>query len=148
MTKSAARAVPAWKRLALKLVHLNDSPARVAGGVAIGVFIGVAPTFGLGFPLAGFLAAAFRCNPVAAMAGSAVGAPPMIFGVWIGSSWLGARLLGLDFPALYAQVRAGNLLAAGGDALLAYVAGNVIITAAATVLAFAVAYPFLRRRRG
>ncbi len=137
----------AWKRLYLGLLHLNDTPGRIAGGVAIGVFIGVAPTFGLGILLAGGLAALFKCNPVAAMAGSVIGAPPMIFGVWLGSSWLGALLLGLDYHALYARVRAGEIFSAGWDAVLAYAVGNVIVTAALTLLAYAIVLPVMHRHQ-
>jgi hypothetical protein len=136
---------PWWRRLFDRLVLLNDSPERVAGGFAIGVFIGVAPTFGLGLILAGFLSALFRCNVAAAIVGSASGAPPMIFGIWILSAWIGALVFGLDPAALYAQFRAGSVWHAGGEVFKAYLVGNVFVTVAATALGYVVILAVMRR---
>ena len=51
----------------LRIVRANDSPPRVAAGVAIGVFLGIFPTFGLGLVLAYILAVIFRINKAAAV---------------------------------------------------------------------------------
>ena len=50
-----------------KLLDLHDAPHALAGGVAIGMFIGFTPLFGLKTLLC--LAAAYllRCNPIAAV---------------------------------------------------------------------------------
>lgn len=50
-----------------KLLDLRDAPHALAGGVAIGMFIGFTPLFGLKTLLC--LAAAYllRCNPIAAV---------------------------------------------------------------------------------
>lgn len=52
-----------WK----KLFTLKDSPHAIAGGVAIGVFIGFTPLWGVKTLLSLGLAYAFRCNPIAAV---------------------------------------------------------------------------------
>ena len=56
-----------FKGLGAKLVTLRDTPHAIAGGVAIGVFIGFTPLFGIKTLLS--LGAAFllRCNPIAAV---------------------------------------------------------------------------------
>lgn len=55
------------KDLAKKLVSLKDSPHAIAGGVAIGVFIGFTPLWGVKTLLCLGLAYALRCNPIAAV---------------------------------------------------------------------------------
>ena len=137
---------PWWTRLYDSLVLLNDTPGRVAGGFAIGVFVGVAPTFGVGLLLAGFLSALLRCNVAAAVVGSATGAPPLIFLVWIASAWIGAGIFGLDFAPLYVQFKAGAVWHAGKDVFLAYLVGNIFVTLAATALGYAVILAFMKRR--
>jgi len=55
------------KELGKKLFSLKDSPHAIAGGVAIGVFIGFTPLWGVKTLLCLGLAYALRCNPIAAV---------------------------------------------------------------------------------
>jgi uncharacterized protein (DUF2062 family) len=125
---------------------MNDTPGRIAGGVAVGVLTGVAPTFGLGGIAAVGIAALFRLNIAAALLGAVTGAPPFIFAAWIASSYLGALLLGLDYEKLHALVREGRIAEASWSAVAAYALGNLILTAFLTALAFIVVLIVLRRR--
>jgi uncharacterized protein len=50
-----------------KLFSLKDTPHAIAGGVAIGMFMGFTPLFGLKTLLALGLAWLLRCNPIAAV---------------------------------------------------------------------------------
>jgi len=50
-----------------KLFSLKDTPHAIAGGVAIGVFVGFTPLFGVKTLLSLGLAYALRCNPIAAV---------------------------------------------------------------------------------
>ena len=137
--------VPWWKGVLLRLIRLNDSPERVAGGFAIGVFVGVAPTFGFGLLVTGFLAVFLRCNVAAAVVGSASGAPPLIFLFWALSAWVGSFFFGLDFARLYAMFKSGAALRAGGEVFSAYLVGNVFVTAVATALGYWVVLAIMRR---
>lgn len=56
-----------FKALAAKLVTLRDTPHAIAGGVAIGVFIGFTPLFGVKTLLSLGVAYLLRCNPIAAV---------------------------------------------------------------------------------
>jgi uncharacterized protein len=56
-----------FKSLAAKLVTLRDTPHAIAGGVAIGVFIGFTPLFGIKTLLSLAIAHLLRCNPIAAV---------------------------------------------------------------------------------
>lgn len=53
--------------LCTKLLSLKDNPHAIAGGVAIGVFMGFTPLFGLKTLLSLGAAYALRCNPIAAV---------------------------------------------------------------------------------
>ena len=55
------------KGLGAKLVTLRDTPHAIAGGVAIGVFIGFTPLFGVKTLLTLGVAYLLRCNPIAAV---------------------------------------------------------------------------------
>src|SRR4030066_2169369 len=65
-------------------------------GFALGVFLGVFPTFGLGIPLALFLASIFRWNRVSAVLGSLVMNPLTTPFFWPLSGTLGAAIFGTD----------------------------------------------------
>jgi len=56
-----------FKGLGKKLLSLKDTPHAIAGGVAIGVFMGFTPLFGLKTLLSLGIAYALRCNPIAAV---------------------------------------------------------------------------------
>lgn len=55
------------KGLVKKLFSLKDSPHAIAGGVAIGIFIGFTPLWGIKTLLCLGLAYLLRCNPIAAV---------------------------------------------------------------------------------
>jgi uncharacterized protein len=56
-----------FKALGTKLITLKDTPHAIAGGVAIGVFIGFTPLFGIKTLLSLGAAYLLRCNPIAAV---------------------------------------------------------------------------------
>jgi uncharacterized protein len=56
-----------FKALGSKLVTLRDTPHAIAGGVAIGVFVGFTPLFGIKTLLSLAGAYLLRCNPIAAV---------------------------------------------------------------------------------
>ncbi len=53
--------------LGRRLLELRDTPHAIAGGVAIGMFIGFTPLFGLKTLLCLALAYILRCSPIAAV---------------------------------------------------------------------------------
>ncbi len=56
-----------FRGIVVKLFSLKDTPHAIAGGVAIGMFMGFTPLFGLKTLLALGLAWLLRCNPIAAV---------------------------------------------------------------------------------
>ncbi|MFH1692398.1 MAG: DUF2062 domain-containing protein [Candidatus Omnitrophota bacterium] len=66
------------KRLAWKLIRLNNSPRQIAFGVAVGVFIGVTPLYGMHTLLALFAALLIpRTNKIAILAGTNITIAPL-----------------------------------------------------------------------
>ena len=55
----------------LKLLAIRDTPTAIAGGVAIGIFFGFTPLFGLKMALTVLFAWLTRCNILAAVLASA-----------------------------------------------------------------------------
>jgi len=56
-----------FSALGRRLLDLRDSPHAIAGGAAIGMFMGFSPLFGLKTLLCLLLAWVLRCNPIAAV---------------------------------------------------------------------------------
>src|ERR1051325_2497529 len=56
----------------LKLLAIRDTPGAIAGGVAIGIFLGFTPLFGFKTVLAIFLAWVSRTNIIAAVLATAL----------------------------------------------------------------------------
>src|SRR3974390_1020003 len=133
-----------FRKHSLKLLAIRDTPEAIAGGVAIGIFFGFTPLFGLKTALTILFAWLSRCNIIAAGIASAahdviLPLMPVIFrweyevGYWLLShphrlppsptlKWEGislrgwmAFLLGVGKPLLF-----GGIVCAAPFAVLAY----------------------------
>lgn len=111
-----------------KLYRSTASPHQIALGFAVGAFIGIFPTFGLGLLLCAGLGALFKFNIPASLLGSLVGMP-WITPFWVSSSIALGRLI---HPGDEKMIRLGegfqsffqDALGMGADYLL----GNLIIS--------------------
>lgn len=72
MLKVLMRLRPVLRFIKFRILHVDDSPERIARGLAVGIFIGYLPLMGIQMFLAWIAAAIFRANKVLA-----------ILGVWI-----------------------------------------------------------------
>ncbi len=135
--------VKAWRRARLtylKMLRLSDPPEKIALGAAIGVFMGIFPTFGVGTLLALLLAAMTRANKAAAVLGSLVMNPLTTPFFWTLSVLTGSVLMGEDSRKILAKVHNEGLLRGAGRAYLVFTVGNLIVSSL-----FAVAtYLFIR----
>lgn len=163
------------KRQLAQVLSLGDPPEKIATGIAVGVFVGVFPTFYLGIPLVALGARLFGFNMAAAVAGTAVATPLTSPFIILGSAFLGSALTGTDWAAISQQYQVfirelsssfergfglggiADLLATGEfwstvrTTVLAYLAGNVILSGATSVIAYFIAKQAVvefRRRRG
>jgi uncharacterized protein (DUF2062 family) len=91
-----ARRALRW--LKLHILHINDSPARIARGVAIGIFIAWTPM--IGFHIVMTLAASFllRANKVAALVAIWINNPFTIVPMFYPGYRLGHRIVGVVRP--------------------------------------------------
>ena len=70
--------VLSWRRLrerATAVLHLDEEPSRLAAGMAVGVFIGVTPFYGLHTLMALVAAYVFRLNKAATITGAWLNLP-------------------------------------------------------------------------
>jgi len=115
------------------LLHLEDDPWRIALSLAVGVFISVTPFWGLQTVLSLVLAAAFRLNKAATLAGTWINLPWFAPFVYAGALKLGGALA----PELHGL----------GGMSVALLLGTTILGAAAGAVTYVVALSVLRRRR-
>ncbi len=150
----AARPKNLWRRLGrlakliyVRVVRVHGAPREVAAGVAVGVWLGIVPTFGLAVPLAYLLAWVFRFNKAGALAGAMVMNPLTTPFFWAASAALGAWFTGLDWRVVYHQVRGESYGLAFGRSAYVYFAGNLVLATAAAAFAYVAAYLAARARR-
>lgn len=120
----------------LKILRIDDPPERIARGAAIGVFMGVFPTFGLGIVFS--LAAAFilRANKAASVLGSFIMNPVTSPFFWTASLVVGSVLTGDDFSVIYAQMKDQGWVTGAGRATFDFMIGNLLISAVTTVASY------------
>ena len=133
----------------IRLVRINDSPQKIAWGLAVGVFLGVFPTFGLGTVVALVLAIAFKFNKASAILGSLIMNPLTTPFFWTASSALGALLVNRDWHHTLKMVQAFSghlrlvdlttgegwafLLKGLGAGIYVYLLGNMLISLALAI---------------
>jgi uncharacterized protein (DUF2062 family) len=92
--------VLSWRRIREKftgVLHLDEEPARLAAGMAVGMFIGVTPFYGLHTLLALAAAFLFRLNKAATVTGAWINLPWSAPFVYAFSLKLGEAVLSGDF---------------------------------------------------
>lgn len=115
----------------LKLARARASTFEISLGAAIGTFISVFPTFGLGMPLVAILSRFFKFNVMVALAFSVISNPFTSPFFILMSYKVGAFITGSQID-LNAENWQSNL----GDAGLAILFGTLIVSGTAAVLAF------------
>ncbi|MBI2848663.1 MAG: DUF2062 domain-containing protein [Chloroflexi bacterium] len=119
-----------WREQLRQAIRLNDTPERIARGVAVGVFLGVFPTFGLGAIPAVVGSRFLGYNMVAALAGIVL-ANPLTSPIFItASAVLGSLITGQDWQELMAQIEDRQIISALSAASLTYLVGNLILSTA------------------
>ena len=106
-----------WRRFRERLtsvLHLDEEPSRLAASMAVGVFIGLTPFYGLHTFLALLAAFVFRLNKVATITGAWINLPwfaPFVYGFCLA---LGDALLSGDFSRFSWTGLSGLASSAGG----------------------------------
>jgi hypothetical protein len=142
------------RRTAQVLLHVEDSPTRVAAAFALGVFIAFFPLLGIHTGLAIGLALAFRLNKVAILAGAWMNNPWTLAPMYTAGTLLGCFVLGVS-PAslgaidwsLHGRAFYASLVEGFRPLLMPFVVGNLVLGAWAAALTFLVLRSILARRR-
>lgn len=107
---------------------LRGDPHYISKGMALGVFVGVTPTFPFHTTLALVLAALFRGSPAAAALGVWFGNPITMPFFYFGSYKAGMMLLGKSLPEFAInQQSLTELIKMGFDVTAAMIAGGMLI---------------------
>ncbi len=100
--------------LYLRLMRLRGQPKEVAGGMAIGVFVGMTPTVPLHTVLAVLIALILKRSKLAAALGVWVANPFMLPFIYFLDYKVGQALIGADAPSLaIANFSIANLIDLG-----------------------------------
>ena len=106
---------------------LQGDPHYIALGMAIGVFIGVTPTFPFHTALALSLAFAFRASKPAAVLGVWFGNPLTMPFFYLGSYKIGMLILGNSVPFDIKYTSIPELLNLGLDVTVALIVGGALL---------------------
>ncbi len=79
------------------MLSLRESPRRIAASLAIGIFIGLSPLFGVHTVIAIALIYALRLNMTATMTGVYVTNPFTVIPIYTFATWAGSKFLGMQF---------------------------------------------------
>lgn len=120
----------------LRILRIDDPPERIARGAAIGVAMGVLPTFGLGIILSLAVAFVLRANKAASVLGSFIMNPLTSPFFWTASLLAGSLLTGNDYSAIYAKVKENGFLTGAGEVSVVFMAGNIAVSTATTVASY------------
>jgi uncharacterized protein (DUF2062 family) len=120
----------------LRLIRLQAEPEDIAKGFALGIFIGMTPTFGFQIVIAVFLALVLKENKIAAAIGVWITNPltaPFIYALEYES---GRLMLGMDHAHLPRELSFAAVKTLGWDVLLPLSLGSVLYGALCAVLAY------------
>jgi len=139
------------------VLHLDDSPSRIALALAVGVFISCTPFYGLQTLLSLGIATIFRLNKAATITGTWLNLPwfaPFVYGLAL---HVGGLIVpdpqGIDATAIAGLLRTSASLSWANvaqllrDVSLALLIGTTVVGAAAGIVTFVVVFVLLRHRR-
>ncbi|MDP2690095.1 MAG: DUF2062 domain-containing protein [Deltaproteobacteria bacterium] len=131
----------------LRILRIDDPPERIARGVAIGVCMGILPTFGAGIILSFVIALILKANKAAAVLGSFIMNPLTTPLFWSASILIGSLITGQSYGAILRTIREEGLLRGAGWTYAVFMAGNVIVTGAFTAASYFFSKWFIIRHR-
>lgn len=132
----------------LRILRIDDPPERIARGAAIGVCMGIFPTFGAGIIFSLIGAFMLKANKAAAVLGSFIMNPLTSPVFWSLSIIVGSAVTGQDSHTIFNMIKTEGLLRGAGGAYLVFMAGNVIVTGVFTVASyFLIKNAVIRHRR-
>jgi len=126
---------------------LKGDPNFIAAGMAIGIFVGITPTFPFHTILAIGLAYILRASKAAAAIGVWIGNPLTIPFIYMGSYKTGALILGTSIPFDTKYTTFTELTKLGLDATIALFTGGAIIGILPAVAAYFITRRLVKKLR-
>jgi uncharacterized protein (DUF2062 family) len=145
LKSSIARALHWLKENLKKLFLLRASAHQIAFGAAIGIFVGIFPTFGLGGLIVLGIAPLVKFNVPAAFIGGSLLSNPIFAPLWI---FLSCKIVGIDFSTIKSSEESiGMLLRHYSGVVGMYVVGNTIISTTVAIVFYGVTYALVTTYR-
>lgn len=141
MARKRPRSVPErfrriFRYIYLRLVRVGGDPVHIGLGFAVGVFLGIFPTFGAGTPLALLIASLLRWNRISAVLGTLVMNPFTTPFFWTLSGSLGAAIFRADARKVLQSAGDGEQMKSFSEAALIYLTGNTLIALAGAIVSY------------
>ncbi|MBN1981189.1 MAG: DUF2062 domain-containing protein [Chitinivibrionales bacterium] len=127
-----------------KLLQLRATPNRIAMGFAVGVFVGVFPTFGFGALLIAALVPFWKFNVPAAIAGTLAG-NPLFSPVWISLSCIIGEIDMKSFT--FSEETLIEAFYHYSDVLGRYLLGNTVTSLAVAIVSYGLIHLVLKMYR-
>lgn len=134
-----------FRLLYVLLVRMDASPHQVAFGFAVGVVLGVFPSFGLGGPIAIALAFLFRLNKASTILGAMIMNPITTVPIWTASAFIGSVIWSANFQLILDETKSGRIFEALSYSTMVYMTGNLILAAAMALAAYWLVFLFVGR---
>lgn len=149
LKKSLSEKCWRWCRLAyLKVLRMDDSPEKIAQSAALGAFIGIMPTLGVGIILCLIGSFIFRLNKASTILGSCIMNPITTPIFWSLSMTVGGLIFWQDTASVLAHgTNVAALSENFGSVSLIFVTGNTVIASiGAAMMYFFVKKMVIRHR--
>ncbi len=122
----------------LRFIRLRGTPDEIAKGFALGIFIGMTPTFGFQMVLAVFFAFLLRENKLAAVIGVWITNPVTAPFIYAAEYEFGRRLLGMERVSFHIDFTFDSLMALSWDVLIPLTIGSLVFGVLCTWISYAV----------
>jgi len=134
-----------FKNLYISIVTQNAQPREIATGAAVGIFIGIFPTFGLGLILAVGLSWVFKYNRASAILGSAIMNPITSPFFWFMSLFVGTLIWGGDVDFYISIYKNQGIISLIKKGAVVYFTGNIIVSILFSIIMWLIIYFGARR---
>ena len=134
-----------------QILSVKESPRRIALAFSLGVFIGMSPLLGIHTVLGLMFAWMFRLNKFVTVVGVYITNPWTIVPIYTFSTWVGAKLLGIDsiIPHIdWSHLSMKELTHSFGPLLLPFLLGSTLLGVVSGCLSYVVVLRMVRKNRG
>lgn len=131
------------------ILRVKDTPQRTSIAFALGIFIGMSPLFGIHTLLGLAVAYLFRLNKLVTIVGVYVTNPWTIIPIYTFSTWVGAKLLGINkiLPDIdWSNITFSSVIKDLDPLLMPFIVGTLLIGVLSSVVSYIIIYRLLKRR--